>query len=353
MGYWFDRSGPGPVTGLGMTMIGAGAVLAGMVTAQWQLYIIYGLMMGLLGHAAVVGPLAVNVMRWFEHRRGFAVGLLAAGQGIAGTVWPPVFRYFNESSGWRTTFLWFGVFVLLSALPLTAFLWRRLPGRVVHPEPGERERDRRSAVPPAAARGLGLSNARLQAALCLAMLSCCVPMSIPLGHLVAHASDLGHPTVRAAEMLAVALFAATVVRLAGGTLVVDRFGGLAALLVFSGLQMAALLLYAVVEARLALYLVSVLFGMGYGGIAMCYPVIVREHLPAAESGRRLGMVLLFGAIGMALGGGLGGYIYDLTGTYSPAFLAGAAFNVLNLGVVCTLVARRRRRGNAPPLVVAS
>ena len=351
MGYWFDRSGPGPVTGLGMTMIGAGAVLAGMVTAHWQLYIIYGLMMGLLGHAAVVGPLAVNAMRWFEHRRGFAVGVLAAGQGLAGTVWPPVFRYFNESSGWRTTFLWFGVFVLLSALPLTAFLWRRLPGRIVQPEPGGRHRG--SAAPPATARGLGLSNARLQAALCLAMLSCCVPMSIPLGHLVAHASDLGHPTVRAAEMLAVALFAATVVRLAGGTLVVDRFGGLAALLVFSGLQMAALLLYAVVEARLALYLVSVLFGMGYGGIAMCYPVIVREHLPAAESGRRLGTVLLFGAIGMALGGGLGGYLYDLTGTYSPAFLVGAAFNVLNLGVVCTLVARRRRPGDAPPLAVPS
>ena len=351
MGYWFDRSGPGPVTGVGMMMIGAGAVLAGMVTAHWQLYIIYGLMMGLLGHAAVVGPLAINAMRWFEHRRGFAVGVLAAGQGIAGTVWPSIFRYVNESSGWRTTFLWFGVFVLLSALPLTALLWRRLPGRVVQPEP--EGRNTRSAAPPARTRGLGLSNARLQAALCLAMLSCCVPMSIPLGHLVAHASDLGHPTVRAAEMLAVALFAATVVRLAGGTLVVDRFGGLAALLVFSGLQMAALLLYAVVEARLALYLVSVLFGMGYGGIAMCYPVIVHEHLPATESGRRLGMVLFFGAIGMALGGGLGGYLYDLTGTYSPAFLVGVAFNVLNLGVVGALVARRRRPGDAPPLAVPS
>ena len=138
-------------------------------------------------------------------------------------------------------------------------------------------------------------------------------MSIPLGHLIAQASDLGHPNVRAAEMLAVALFTATVVRLAGGTLVVDRFGALAVLLVFSVVQMLALLLYAVVEARLALYLVSVLFGAGYGGIAMCYPVIVREHLPAAESGRRLGLVLLFGAIGMALGGGLAD-----TSSISPA-----------------------------------
>lgn len=349
MGYWFDRSGAGPVTGLGMSMIGVGALLASMFEAQWQLYAIYGVMMGLLGQASVIGPLVVNVMRWFEHRRGFAVGLLAAGQGVAGTVWPPVFRYLNEATDWRTTYLWFGVFVLLTALPLTALLWRRLPSRPIHSE----GREPTGATPRSRAPRLGMSHSKLQAALCLAMFSCCVPMSIPLGHLVAHASDLGHPTVRAAEMLAVALFAATLVRIVGGTLVVDRFGGLSALLVFSGIQAVALVFYALVDALLALYLVSVLFGAGYGGIAMCYPVIVREHLPAAESGRRLGLVLLFGAIGMAMGGGIGGYLFDLTGSYSPAFLVGAAFNVLNLGIVFTLVIRRRRPGGAPPLAVAA
>ena len=338
MGYWFDRSGAGPVTGLGMSMIGTGALLASMFSAQWQLYAIYGVMMGLLGQAAVIGPLVVNVMRWFEHRRGFAVGLLAAGQGVAGTVWPPVFRYFNETAGWRTTYLWFGIFVLFTALPLTALLWRRLPSRPIRPE----GRARTGLTSSTRAVRLGISNSRLQAALCLAMFACCVPMSIPLGHLIAHASDLGHPTVRAAELLAVALFAATLVRLAGGTLVVDRIGGLSALLAFSVIQAAALALYALVDALLALYLVSVLFGAGYGGIAMCYPVIVREYLPAAESGRRLGLILLFGAIGMAMGGGIGGYVFDATGTYASAFLAGAAFNVLNLVVVLSLVARRRR-----------
>ena len=119
----------------------------------------------------------------------------------------------------------------------------------------------------------------------------------------------------------------------------DRFGALAALLVFSGIQAVALVLYALVGSLPALYSVSVLFGVGYGGIAMCYPVIVREHLPAAESGRRLGLVLLFGAIGMALGGGIGGYLFDVTGSYTPAFLTGVAFNALNLIIVFSLVYR--------------
>ena len=86
-------------------------------------------------------------------------------------------------------------------------------------------------------------------------------------------------------MLAVALFISTVVRFVVGALVVDRFGGLVALLAFSGLQTAALLFYAMVDGMLALYAVSALFGIGYGGVNICYPVLVRRA-PAAGAGRR-------------------------------------------------------------------
>ena len=101
MGYWFDRSGAGPVTLFGLTMIGAGAVLASSIDSRWQLYFIYGVMIGLLGYASIYGPLTINAMRWFEHRRGFAVGLVTAGEGIGGTIWPLVFRHFSETVGWR------------------------------------------------------------------------------------------------------------------------------------------------------------------------------------------------------------------------------------------------------------
>ena len=178
-------------------------------------------------------------------------------------------------------------------------------------------------------------------------------MAMPVAHLVAHASDLGHATARAAEMLAVALLTSTVIRLVVGTLVVDRYGGLVALLVFSALQAAALLLYAAVDGLLALYTVSVLFGIGYGGISICYPVLVREYLPRAEAGRRLGVILLFGTFGMALGGWLAGHFFDLTGSYTPAFLTGAAFNVANLIIVVGLLIRTRAGGGAPMRPVAA
>ena len=348
MGYWFDRSGAGPVTLLGLTMIGTGAVLASLIDSRWQLYLVYGVMIGLLGYASIYGPLSLNAMRWFEHRRGFAVGVVTAGEGIGGTIWPPVFRYFNETAGWRDTFLWFGVFVLVTALPLSVVLWRRMPTR----ETGSRDVDGRivdshAEAPTIGKRAISLSTFATQTALCLAIVGCCVSMAMPVAHLVAHASDLGHATARAAEMLAIALFTSTVIRLVGGALMVDRFGGLVALLVFSGLQTAAMLFYAVVDGMLALYTVSALFGIGYGGISICYPVLVREHLPPAELGRRLGVILLFGTLGMALGGWLAGYIFDSTGRYTPAFLVGATFNVANLIIVLGLINRTRAGGGAP------
>ena len=342
MGWWYDRSGAGPVTLLGLAMIGAGAMLVSAIDSRWQLYLVFGVMLGLLGYASIYGPLTINVMRWFRHRPGFAVGVVTAGEGLGGTVWPPVFRYLNETAGWRDTFLWFGVFVLVTALPASAVLWRRRPP----PDAGTRVEggrivDAHAGAPRTPAPTIRLSTFAIQTALCLAIVGCCVSMAMPVAHLVAHASDLGHATARAAEMLAVALLVSTVVRLVVGALVVDRFGGLVALLAFSGLQTAALLLYAAADGLLALYAVSVLFGIGYGGVNICYPVLVREHLPRVEAGRRLGVILLFGTLGMALGGWLAGWIFDSTGGYTLAFLAGAAFNVTNLIIVAGLIIRTR------------
>ena len=168
MGWWFDRSGAGPVTLLGLTMVGAGAVLASSIDSRWQLYFIYGVMIGLLGYASIYGPLTINAMRWFEHRRGFAVGLVTAGEGIGGTVWPLVFRHFNETAGWRDTFLWFGVFVLVTALPLSVVLWRRPTTRIggLRGE-GRRIDDTHAGAPTLRRRAIGLSTFAIQAAFCL------------------------------------------------------------------------------------------------------------------------------------------------------------------------------------------
>ena len=192
------------------------------------------------------------------------------------------------------------------------------------------------------ARALGISPNVLQALLCVAGLACCVAMAMPQVHIVAYCGDLGYGPARGAEMLALMLGMGIVSRIASG-FVADRIGGVATLLLGSGLQAAALLLYLMFDGLASLYVISALFGLFQGGIVAMYAIIVREYFPQGEAGTRLGLVLMATLLGMALGGWMSGVIFDLTGSYRTAFANGLLWNLLNAGIALWLLARPGRR----------
>jgi len=78
--------------------------------------------------------------------------------------------------------------------------------------------------------------------------------------------------------------------------------------------------------------------------------VVRESFPAQEAGTRVGVVLMATLVGMALGGWMSGFIYDLTGSYHAAFANGVLWNALNGAVVLSLLLRRRSGGLKSPAV---
>ena len=112
---------------------------------------------------------------------------------------------------------------------------------------------------------------------------------------------------------------------------------------FSSIQAIFLATMAFVDSLTALYIVGACFGIGYGGILPCYPIIVREYLPAREAGRRTGIVILCAGTGMAIGAWLGGMLFDMTGSYRFAFLLGVWFNIANLMIIASLIVRVRQQ----------
>lgn len=334
MGYVLDRVGMGLPAFIGAVMIGLGAVLTAFIDAAWQLFVIYGLMLGFLGRAALFAPLTANISRWFEHNKSMAVGIVGSGQALAGAVWPPIFQRMFEAVGWRETSLWYGAFALAAMLPLAMVLRMRPPPSDVAPGPAKSV-----GLPPGVRAPL--SPRALQVILSTAAIGCCVAMSLPLAHLVSHVSDIGYDAARGAEILSLMLACAAASSFIGVGYLGGRFGGLKAIFVFSTTQAVFLATLAFVDDLTSLYVAGALFGMGYGGILPCYPVIVREYLPAAEAGRRTGLVVLCGGAGMAIGAWLGGAAFDLYGTYTPAFLTGVAFNLANLSIIAWLILRTK------------
>jgi MFS family permease len=230
MGRLADRFGIVAPIVLGACMLGAGYLAAAAATSLWQFVLAQALLIGLLGSSATFGPLVADVSLWFKRRRGIAVAVVASGNYLAGTLWPPLLQHAMAAVGWRQAHVAIGIVCMLTMLPLALALRRRAPVE-----------DRGGAGPLRAFPGVArLSPSALQALLVVAGLACCIAMSMPQVHIVAYCADLGYGPARGAEMLSLMLGFGVVSRLGSG-LIADRIGGA-----------GTLLLSAVRRARLAL-----------------------------------------------------------------------------------------------------
>lgn len=326
MGYWIPAL-------IASVALGAGFLLASLTTSVLQFTLVQGVLIG-VGTSAIFGPLIADISHWFNRRRGVAVSAAAAGSYLAGAIWPMVMPYIMQSEGWRFTYAAIGVVCLVTMVPLILLLRRGAPRVAISGSPGSRP------VQP-----ISLSPAALQVLLVVAGLSCCVAMSMPQVHIVAYCMDLGYGVARGADMLSIMMAAGVVSRLASGFLA-DRIGGVKTLLIGSVLQALSLLLYIPFDGLASLYVVSLVFGLSQGGIVPCYAIIVREYMPAREAGQRVGIVIMATIFGMAIGGWMSGWIYDLTGSYAAAFLNGIAWNLLNIAAMVLLLWKARRSATA-------
>ena len=109
------------------------------------------------------------------------------------------------------------------------------------------------------------------------------------------------------------------------------------------LQGLALFLYLLFDGLFSLYVISALFGLFQGSLVPMYAIIVREYFAPQEAGTRLGIVLMATLGGMALGGWMSGWIFDLTGSYQAAFLNGLGWNLINVSIMLWLLFRPGRR----------
>ena len=318
-GYWMPAMGSA-------IMLSGGFLLASFTNSVGAFALAQAALIG-AGASAAFGPLIADISHWFERRRGIAVSIAASGNYLAGALWPIVMPYLMDLGGWRLTYRVIAAVCIVTMVPLILMLRRGAP---------------RSAVGSYARpiQSIGLSPAAIQVLLVVAGLSCCVAMSMPQVHIVAYCMDLGYGVARGAEMLSIMLGAGIVSRLASGFLA-DRIGGVRTVLIGSVAQGLSLLFYIPFDGLASLYVVSFIFGLSQGGIVPCYAVIVREYMPASEAGARVGMVVGSTTIGMALGGWMSGWIYELTGSYAAAFLNGIAWNVLNASVMLLLLLKSK------------
>jgi OFA family oxalate/formate antiporter-like MFS transporter len=123
-GWLIDRFGPRLLIALGAALSGLGWILASQVSSLYGLYATYGLFCGIGTGFVYIGVVGLMV-KWFPEKRGFAVGVVAAGYGFGALLTTFPIDAMIKADGFQHALLTFGI--ILGVIGVAAALLLRTP----------------------------------------------------------------------------------------------------------------------------------------------------------------------------------------------------------------------------------
>lgn len=124
-----DRFGVRNVVCAALALIAGGMALATVSTELWQLFVAWGLMLGVGSGLTALVLAAVVANRWFSARRGLVIGILTASAATGQLAFLPVAAWLIEHMGWRVAVL--PVLAACAVLALLVFgLMRSRPAEI-------------------------------------------------------------------------------------------------------------------------------------------------------------------------------------------------------------------------------
>lgn len=121
VGRLINSIGLRATTGVGMVCSVLSCLVFGLATT-FPIYCLGGALAGIAYALAGMIPLSIAIARWFHIRRGYALGLAAAGSGVATVVAPPLIAYSLQASGLSLTFFREGAVMVVLTLVVVALL---------------------------------------------------------------------------------------------------------------------------------------------------------------------------------------------------------------------------------------
>ena len=330
-----DRFGPRLVVTVCGFLLGLGYLLMSQVSTIWQLYLFYGVIIG-VGMGGTFVPLASTIARWFVRRRGTMTGIASAGIAAGIMIMPPVANWLISSYDWRTAYIIIGITVSVFIIGLAQFL-KRDPGQKGEVPYGESELKAESLNMPTG--GFSFREALYTRPLWLllaAYLFYGFWLNSIMVHIVPHATELGISATSAANILAIIGGVSFVGRIIMGG-ASDRMGNRLVFTISFVVVSIALFWLQLAREAWMLYLFAAIIAFGYSGCAALISPIVAELFGLGSHGVLLGITNFAYASGGAVGPIVVGRIFDITGSYQSAFLVSAVVSVI--GLIITLFLR--------------
>lgn len=329
-GYLIDKFGPRMLLSVGAILTSLSWVFASYVTSVWGLYATYGLLGGVGTGIIYVGVVGLMV-QWFPDRRGFAVGMVAAGYGFGAILTTFSISNHIKTSGVSNTLLIFGVIIGVVGF-LAAQGMRR-------PKPDESAELVRAtkAIDTKRESAHGYKSSEMLKTPVFWVMYMMMTMMATSGLMVisqmgAFADDFGIHNATIFGMAALPL-ALTIDRFANGLTrpffgwVSDKIGRENTMIIAFGLEGVAMTLWLLTMGNPVLFiLLSGLVFFGWGEIFSLFPSVLTDTFGTKHATTNYGFLYTSQGVGSVLGGPLAAYMHQATGSWIPVFVVVIAMN---------------------------
>ncbi|MFC1995261.1 MFS transporter [Chloroflexota bacterium] len=327
-GWALDRFGPRIVVLLMGLFIGLSLLLTSQTTCAWQLFITYSLLLA-IGTGPSYTVAMATISRWFDKKRGVALGIAGAGIGLGTLVMAPLATYLIANFEWRVSYIVIGLITGLILISLSR-LMRRDPGVIGVLPDGLKPDSTKIEIENDQGATQSVSFSLLQALRTRSfwffgsvwlMWGLC--LHLVLTHVIPHATDMGISATKAAVILSLIGGISIPGRLIMGV-VSDRIGRKVSAAICALLQAGAMVWLIGAQDLWMFYLFALVYGLGYGGFDPPTLALIGDIFGLRHIGVIMGAMFVGWGIGAAIGPALGGFLFDISNNYSIAFIIGSA-----------------------------
>lgn len=331
-GWALDRYGPRRVCLLMGSFTGLGLLLTSQATSAWQLYISYALLLS-LGTGPLYSVINATASRWFDKKRGLALSVTSSGAAFGPIVTAPFATYLLSILNWGMAFMALGItsWFFIGSMSL---LLRKDPGAMDLLPDGKKSHTNQDPIS-IEEREVQLADTHLLQALTTQqfwflgsiwlLMSFCLHLLYV--HIIPYAVDIGYSPMDAALVLSLVGGANIIGRLTIGRLS-DTIGRRSPAIACGSLQVATLLWLMWAQELWMLYGIAIVFGFSFGGLDILIMALIGDVFGSRHIGTIMGLMSACWAIGAAAGPAVGGFSFDIAGSYFIAFGVGAAAMVI-------------------------
>jgi MFS family permease len=318
-GALIDRIGARWVILSGVGFIGLPLILMGSMTRFWQYELLC--IAEVLGYT-LAGPIAnqVLVSRWFQARRGRAMGYAYLGLGLGGVVSPQLANLLVRNFGWRHALEIIGVIILIVLFPVGFWITRSTPAEMgLAPDGFSPARSANADLKEPASSGISAAVRTANFWLILAGATLVIgAINAVIQHFILVMKDSGYSATTAARFLSILLASSL-----GGRVLVgyfaDRFKKKNTMALFYLLLGGAIPLLYIAHRPLAALSFAIVFGFAMGADYMLIPLVTAECFGVASLGKLLALIIMGYSIGQWLAPWMAGRIFDTYHSYSLAW----------------------------------